>query len=155
MTLTKRAAVAQQELFHRYDELTALWLKAEEELTKLHVPRTVCHVYADYEEDWHDPGSTVCLCLGLVKIKGKWRICHGAFQAHYAGEPDSWTPINDCSAETRVWAAKHLPGLREAVVKSAEDFVPKVDDAIKALKGALNTDINELLAERAKFNGKK
>ena len=31
----------------------------------------------------------------------------------------------------------------------------QVDAAIGAMKKALNTDINELLAERAKFNGKK
>jgi hypothetical protein len=61
-----------------------------------------------------------------------------------------------CSGEVRADAAKHLPGLEKAVVESAERFVPKVDEAIKALSEALGEDGNvaALLAERAKLNGK-
>lgn len=155
MTLTERAERARKELFCRYDELNTLWLKAEEELRKLHIPRDVERVYRSYEPDPDWPGHRDYLHLGLRKDKGKWRICHGASSDVHPEMSIIWTLITECSAEIRVNAAQYLPGLREAVVKSAEDFIPQVDAAIGAMKKALDTDINELLAERAKFNGKK
>lgn len=156
MTLTERAEHSRKELFRRYDELNTLWQQAEEELRRFHVPRDVRHVYHSYDLDPTQPGYRVCqLYLGLRKEKGKWRIFHGTWLDWGPEDPIDWTPITECSAEIRVKAAQHLPGLREAVVKSAEDFIPQVDAAIEAMKTALNTDINELLAERAKFNGRK
>ena len=71
-------------------------------------------------------------------------------------EFSGWTPITECSVETRVEAAKHLAELREAIVKSAEDFVPVVDGAIEELKKALSVPdehLMALLAERTKLNG--
>jgi hypothetical protein len=159
MTLTDRANQARETLFGRYDQLNALWLQAEEQLAKLHIPRPVCHVYLSYEEDHERRESQVEYCLGLQKVKGKWTICHAIHYPFY-GHPDDepeWIPITDCSAEVRVRAAKHLPQLREAVVKSAEDFIPKVDEAIHHLRTALNVPdehLQALLAERAKLNGK-
>lgn len=155
MTLTKRAECARHELFRRYDHLNALWFQAEEELTKLHIPQPVSYVYASYDDDPYDGTTNVSLCLGLQKVKGKWRICHTECPSYDGPGPYDWTPITDCSAETRVRAAKYLPEFREAVVKSAEQFIPKVDEAIKAMQQALNTDIQQLLAERAKLNGRK
>jgi hypothetical protein len=159
MTLTDRAEKARETLFGRYDQLNALWLRAEEELTKFHIPRPVSYPYLKYEEDYQNPLSEVNHCLGVQRIKGKWRVCH-AFDYPYRGYPEfepTWTPITDCSVEIRVQAAKHIPQLREAVVKSAEGFIPKVDEAIKELRNALNLPhehLQALLAERAKLNGK-
>jgi len=159
MTLSERAEEARETLFGRYDQLNALWLQAEQQLTRLHIPRAVDYLY-DECPSWQqpsDPAEVQKEYLGLQKIKGKWRICHGALYAYGVPEVD-WTPITDCSAETRVIAAKHLPGLRQRVVESAEEFVAKVDEAIDAMKAALtlcpSDQIAELLAERAKLNGK-
>jgi hypothetical protein len=160
MTLTDRANQARDALFGRYDQLNALWLQAEEELTKAHIPRLVSCAYLKYEEDYQHPDSEVHHCLGIQKINGKWKICH-AIYCPYLADPCSeptWTPITECSAEIRVLAAKHLPQLREAVVESAETFIPKVDEAINALREAIrpapSDQIRSLLAERAKLNGK-
>ncbi len=156
MTLKRRAEKARTELFARYDQLNALWLKAEERLTKNHVPLPVEHIYARYdsvEQQYYGVGG--CECLGLQKIKGKWRICYGVYW--FSSQPDAdWVPITECSAETRVEAAKHLPGLEKAVIESAEKFIPRVDDAIQALTEALAQPDNlaYLLAERARLNGK-
>jgi hypothetical protein len=95
-------------------------------------------------------------CLGLQKIRGKWRICHGL---DYDVFPDRehWTPITECSAQVRVEAAEHLDKLREAVVKSAENFISRVDEAIEALaevvKHPVRVKNSDALADRAKLNG--
>jgi hypothetical protein len=158
MTFSERAEDVRETLFARYDELNALWLEAEEQLTKLHIPQPVCYSYAKYDEDWRSPNEGwIEECLGLQKVKGKWRICHAAYRPWCEPEAD-WTPIIECSAQTRVEAARHLAGLRQAVVESAENFVPKVDDAIESLRGEIGKSPSDsfgaLLAERAKLNGK-
>ena len=159
MTLTERDRKVRQTLYPRYDELNALWLLAEEELTRFHIPRPVEVKYREYLDDPYDDNTVTYQCLGIQKVKGKWRICHATYPAYSDAELcGGWTPITECSVETRLQAASHLPELREAVVKSAEDFVPKVDEAIDELKNALNVPdehLRALLAERAKLNGRK
>src|SRR5437870_2224988 len=101
MTLEARARKAREELFTRYDQLNALWLAAEERLTNQHIPHEVCHPYHQYNIDEQDPmAGYACNCLGLVKVKGKWRICYGTYDYSYPF-PRDWTPIVDCSAEIR------------------------------------------------------
>jgi hypothetical protein len=155
MTLNQRAEKARKELFSRYDQLNALWEEAEERLTRYHVPCPVQHIYHHSRGLQSDDGPE-CVCLGLQKIKGKWRICYGEYFS--CNQPDAeWQPITECSAEIRVEAARYLPGLENAVVESAEKFIPRVDSAIQALAEALGKPGNlaGLLAERAKLNGKE
>lgn len=158
MTLEERAEKARKELFVRYDKLNALWTKAEEQITKFHIPRPVQFTYRSYPlDEFQDPnGPQVCHCLGLQKLKGKWRICLGTFveSSQCPEEEPSWTQVLECSAEERIDAAKHIPKFRQKVVESAEKFIPKVDEAIAAISEALGTDIADLLAERAKLNGR-
>jgi hypothetical protein len=155
-TLEKRAETAQTTLFHRYDVLTALWTKAEKELTVRHVPHEIEYTYYSpgcYQDAEIDPMIGM---LGIAKIDGKWRLCH-AERYYQSEEPTKWTPIVDCSAYMRVQMARHLPKLREAVVAASEQFIPKVDGAIAALQKELHCEpdnLMELLAERAKLNGK-
>lgn len=152
MTLNQRAEKVRKELFARYDQLNALWLQAEERLTKHHVPRPVQYIYARYSRIVEDDPEAVC--LGLQKVKGKWRICYGECYACSQPGPD-WLPITECSAEIRVAAAEHLSGLEHAAIESAEQFIPKVEMAIQKLTEALGQPdaLAALLAERAKLNG--
>jgi len=156
MTLDQRAEQARKVLFSRYDQLNDLWLRAEKELAKFHIPRAAEFCYQCYDDHGFE-GELLREYLGVRKIKGKWRICLGSFRRETADETsDQWTPITDCSAETRVWAVEYLPQLWEAVVKSAESFIPEVDEAIDKLRKALNVPdehLRALLAERAKMNG--
>ena len=160
LSLDERAESARAALFERYDELNSLWTQAEEQLTKLHIPQGVEHIYRSWDSDPRDPHNPCedYYVLGIQKIKGKWRICHGCCYDSMECVVEDWTPITDSSAEIRVLAASHLPGLREAVIKSAEAFIPWVEEAITKLRNELNlcTDnsLKELLAERAKLNGK-
>lgn len=127
MTLDHRAHQAREQLFERYDQLNALWQKAEEQFRKNHIPRPVVYEFP------RDPDLTVAdelhEYLSLQKIKGEWHICHGGL-LEYSPEDLDWKPITECSAELRVEMVKHLPGLRQAAVESAEQFVPAVDAAI-------------------------
>lgn len=154
-SLDARAEAAQQALFGRYDQLNALWTQGEEQLTRMHIPHSVSYDYSKWMSE--DGPYYEYAAIALVKIAGKWRICYGTFDDI---NPDRavWTPIVECSAEVRIDAAKHLPKLREAVVEAAERFIPKVDKAIAELQAALSSegegDLKELLAERAKLNGK-
>src|SRR5262245_51293626 len=105
MTLEQRAAKARKALFPRYDQLNALWLTVEERLSKYHIPRPPEYIYCEYRVDERDPNSGPAWdCLGMQKIKGKWRICHGSYCWSEDG-PSDWTPIVECSAEIRVRAA--------------------------------------------------
>ncbi len=147
----------QEELFVRYDQLNALFLKVEERLTKHHIPRPVEYIYSKNYIDDNPNGELAFECLGLQKVKGKWRICHGTYTCCQDG-PSAWTPVVDCSAEVRAAAArhvaKHLPDLEKAVIERTEKFIPEVDSAVQALAKALNQplNINGLIAERAKLN---
>ena len=154
MALAKRAEEARKALFERYDQLNALWLEAERQLSKFHIPRPVCYEYAS---DWEDGRPVIGHCLGVRKIKGKWRICCGSYCYFAPDESPDWEPITECSAEIRAGAASHLPKLREKVVESAEEFIPRVDKAIEELKEVLDVpdeNLQALLAERAKLNGR-
>ena len=83
--------------FARYNQLNALWLQAEERLTKHHVPCPVqfSYEYSNPQEPWFD--GVESRCLGLRKVKGKWRICYGEYFS--CNQPDAeWQPITECSA---------------------------------------------------------
>lgn len=157
-TLEKRAEIAQTALFERYDELTVLWTKAEQELTARHVPHTIEFTYSYpscAEEADDDPYAKA---IGIAKKNGAWRLCHA--ERHYCDQSEyAWTPIVDCSAFTRVHVTKYLPKLREAVVTASERFIPEVDEAIARLKKELSAApdgaLLELLSERAKLNGQQ
>ncbi|HTU93808.1 MAG TPA: hypothetical protein VMF69_27255 [Gemmataceae bacterium] len=155
MTLEERAQKVRKELFERYDQLNALWLRAEEKLTRKHVPHPVVFPYLEYEPDYREPAFRMVKCLGLQKISGKWRICYGEYASLSEPEPSDWTPITDCSAVIRVEASKHCPKFEKAVVESAEQFIPKVDSAIQQLSEYLGQpeNLTGLLAERSKLNG--
>ncbi len=147
MTLKPRAEKARKELFERYDQINALWQKAEQELAKEHIPRWFSH-------DFNDDGR-FCESLAMMKHRGEWRI-------HYAEidlacqDMTEYKLITDCSGEIRVRVMRELPGLRQAAVESAERFVKEADEAICQMSEDLGIPDNlaELLAERAKLNGK-
>ena len=90
-------------------------------------------VYYDFPEPsvhYDEDGNAWKQYLCLQKFKGEWRILYGASPINHSQGQES-KPITDCSAEIRVEAVKYLPGLREAVIESAENFIEEVDSAIQ------------------------
>jgi hypothetical protein len=144
-SLEERNRRTAEALAPRYDQLNGLWAEAETRLKAMQVPRYVCVVYnrEDIEpDDAYSP--SYCDCLGLAKVRGEWRLCLGQFvEDAYNGRPSdpdrptNWKPIADCSVEERVEAAPHIAALREEIVKSAEHYVSKVDEAVAHLTKAL------------------
>jgi len=78
-----------------------------------------------------------CYCIGLMKYRSDWRICHGVYADMHEGGPDDWKPIMECSVEERVNAAPHIGKLRKKLVESAEKYVAKVDKAVAEMTTAL------------------
>jgi hypothetical protein len=155
-SLDSRAEKARTALFERYDQLNALWDTAEKQITKFHIPRPVCYEYdslCHFDPQFgEEPYGGIC--LGVQKVKGEWRICHGYYHYNDPNDDHDWKPISECSAEIRVSAVDHIAELRQRVVETAEKFIPLVDTAIETLRSFVDTDIKGLLAERAKLNGR-
>lgn len=147
--------VVQDKLFKLYDELNRVWLVLEKKLTENHIPHPICYIYHSYSPDGRSPHAEVHDCLGIQKVKGQWRICHGTYD-YSEPEPSVWTPITECSALVRVNVAKHIEGLEDAIAKASERFVPKVEKAIKQIHESLfkYASIQDLRDERMSLNGK-
>jgi hypothetical protein len=133
--LELRAERARNQLFERYNQLNALWINAEEVIGRFHIPQAVWYEYRIHVED---SGTETGYCLGVSKIEGKWRICHRTY-CHLTAKSSDVTPITECSEETRVTTAQHVPELLDQVVTSAEQFIPRVDEAIEAVRGFIDS----------------
>ena len=157
--LTARSRETTEALYARYDQLNELWIQAEKLLTQAHVPEPVFFAYDEpwYREPTAQEEPVATFCLGLLKVKGKWRICHGSRPFKLTDQEPDWNLITECSASERVMAAEHLPALYERVIESAKEFVQTVDTAIADLRRSVSMmsseDLQEAPAERAKVNG--
>lgn len=140
MSFFDRAEAARKSLFERYDNLNSQWTKAERRLTRCHIPREVFYKYA--EDTCPDTEYGTTFWLGLVKIKGRWRIAHGSCPVSSERHPDDWIPIIESSAEDRVDAAAHFDDFFSKVIEDAESFVRDVDIAIASLAKA-NGEVDE------------
>lgn len=135
--LDERNERARKALAARYDLLNQKWADAEKMLKSMQVPRSVWIEYDSEPVDPQRPGEwQICYCLGLVKYRGDWRLCHGTYDTSEGG-PDNWKPVVDCSVEQRVAAAPHIGKLRERLVESAEKYISKVDRAVAEMTEAL------------------
>lgn len=147
-----RATVAQNGLFARYDELNETWLHAERMLNSFHIPHGYHVVYQSFRADDVDHNYDEYLHLGMVKIKGNWRICHGCSD-DVRPEVVDWTPITECSAMIRVSAATHFDKLFEEAVRVSEQFLLRTAKAISHLRNFMTSqqDLADELADKAKL----
>jgi len=134
----RRAKVAET-LTGLYDKLNQGWVAIEEKLRSMLPPREAWVSYASWDEDYRDPeAGSIHACIGLVKYRGNWRICHGRYNDMHEPGPGSWKPIVECSVEERVAAVKSVDKLREEILNQAEKSIPKVNDAAAELAKALD-----------------
>lgn len=147
-----RATVAQNGLFARYDELNQVWHDAERMLTSFHIPHEYNVIYVSYWADNDGPSYEEHLHLGLQKVKGSWRICHG-YSDDIHPEVRVWTPITECSAMIRVSAATHFDKLFEEAVRVSEQFLLRTAKAISHLRNFMTSqqDLADELADKAKL----
>jgi hypothetical protein len=135
--LIKRNEVVRSETERLLNHLTELWGAVETKILSMQPPR---HIECEYEaSEYWDVQENYCIVvhefLGLQRHGNKWRVCYGYSSSEV---PEmSWRPINDCSTEVRVEAAKHIDKLMEEVVRSGKEYIPKVKSAIESLENAI------------------
>jgi hypothetical protein len=134
----ERNQQANEELSTRYDTITKLLSEAETKLKRLRPPVSVWLAYGSRPLDPDDPNDprTQWELVGLTKYEDKVRLCH-AYDSDISDISDV-RPIVECAAEVRVKAAKMIRKLRLKVIRSKEEFIPQVDEAIKELMEALS-----------------
>ncbi len=111
-------------LSDRYDALNQTFVEAEQILRSLRSPHAVwvrCNNEGEQE------------LLGLAKHRGRWMICHAV-----GDEFSDVKPITECSISVRVRAAHVVKDLYEKIVKTKEEYIPQVDEAIQELVSFCN-----------------
>jgi hypothetical protein len=122
----------------RYDEIEALWNKAEEDLKRFRIPHAVQHCYfSDYDHGY--PEHHV---LWWMRYGKAWRIVH-EIRTGYSEFDDKrddeceWKPITECPLDLRLAMIAEFQNLREKVVEAAEQAVPTLDEAISSFRKIL------------------
>jgi len=133
--LEKKNLEVRQKLENGLDRLNAMWEQVEQKLIAFQTPRYVNFTYDTQTNP--ESGESAYSMLALAKVGGDWRVCYGIFYDSDHEEPD-WKPITDCSAEIRVEAAKHVSKLKEEIIRTAEGFLPEIENAIASLDEALS-----------------
>lgn len=133
---TDRGRELNESLSLLYKELNDNWDAIERKLRTRVPPRHVWIAYRSWPDEDDQQGGKVRVCLGLVKFRGEWRICHGRYNDMHEHEPDSWKPIVDCAVEERVDAVEHVGALVAAIDAAAEKSKPIVADAVAKLAKA-------------------
>ena len=83
--------------------------------------------------------------LGIVKVKGKWRICHGDMEHRNAHMGIDWTPISDSPNSIRIEMLDKVDELFTQLVKSNEDQLTRIQTAaIKSQSILANLEIANL-----------
>lgn len=127
-----RLELANSSLSQLYTELNNRWWEVQHKLCAMLPPR---ECWSEYKV-WGENGEYRA-CLGLIKFRGEWRICHGVYNNHEENRPDAWKPVHDCSVAERVELIAHIEKLRDAIVAEAEKSIPQVQDAVSKIAAAL------------------
>ena len=142
MTLDERNEEVNQALESRFSQLNSTLEAHEAKLKGMMVPKSVWHMYKSYEDINEQAGHSAGqyrFYLGMVKLRGAWRLCHASQYEDYCGpqEEVDWKPIVEASIEDRIDAAAHIEKLREAIVEAKEKLVPELERAIAGLAKSL------------------
>ncbi len=114
----------------------------EVRLAAMIVPRNVWVMYDWIQDEDREgcPQGRDEFYIGMIKVRGAWRLCHATQYQSYSGwsEGICWKPIVEVSIEERIRAAAHIHELKEAIVHSKEELIPDVEKAIGTLAKSLN-----------------
>jgi hypothetical protein len=131
VTLDQRNQIAEIALSVKYDALNQLIAQAEKHLKDMKPPHDVWTTYDKYFDEY--VGFHTWHLIGLSKYQGAWRLCH----AHDGdmNHDGLWSlqPLVECPIEVRLQSVKHISELQEKIVKAKEEYVPRVDEALKEL----------------------
>lgn len=142
MTLDERNDEVNKALDARFSQLNAALEAHEAKLKAMMVPKDAWVMYDSYDDEDLRSGQTYGqhqAYIGMIKLRGAWRLCHAYHYVSYSGPEDdlNWTPLVEVNIEGRIKAAEHIDKLREAIVEAKEKLVPDVEKAIAALAKSL------------------
>ena len=114
-----------------YNQLNRSWDRAEEFFRNIGVlaPPMVPYGTDDCSVD----------VLGIQKIGGKWRVCVGNIHHNDPEQDPRWKPIVEEGVELRAHLLHKLPELLEALVKTNESVLPRLQRAIVEADHILNS----------------
>lgn len=128
IALDQRNQVAIAKASPLYDRINSVWEKAEDFFRSQGILAPVSYCYTgDHNSEQY---------LGLQKMSGKWRLCHGYFNN---SDPDGteWKLITDEPIERRVSLLKYIAELYEKLVESNEAVIPKLENAAEEAEKTL------------------
>lgn len=131
--MTPPLEVLSAEMQAKYERLTAVWNKAEEQLKRLHIP---LFTYVTFTKAGEDGTHYLAWC-----VYGRdWRLCHGFQPAGIGGTdyPD-FRPLAECTLVVRIAASQGdtYSKLRNALIAKAPHFALEVDQAANQLEQLL------------------
>jgi hypothetical protein len=122
--------------------LTQLQACIESHEERFRQMRIFCEVRFKYDH-WEEieNGSPVGehqQLIGLVRINGKWRLCHANHYFDFSDDfPVDWKPLVDVAIVDRIRAIEHIEALREELIRSKEALLPEIEQAIAKLAAGL------------------
>jgi hypothetical protein len=133
----ERLRRAEKELRESADEVNQLLSAVEAKAVGMN-PGHPVSVHIETFGDDEQGFMEVAVCLGLEKIKDRWRLAQGE------GPTDDpmdwcWTPILECSLEDRIRASAHVEKLFEELLKASEERAQEARDAVAKLKNILGS----------------
>lgn len=142
MTIDERNEEVNKALESRFSQLNAALEAHEAKLKAMMVPVDMWVMYHSYSnDDWRsrDIYGEYQFFIGMIKLKGGWRLCHAYHYFDYSGpeEDFDWKPLVEISVEDRIRATEHIDKLREAIVLKKEKLVPDIEKAIATLAKSL------------------
>lgn len=140
MTIEDKNNELNEVVSDRLKQLQAVIEEYEASLRKLLIPRDVWHTYRtldDEDDQGQCTGSTTEYMIGMTKMGGNWRLCHGICENSGPGHFDS-KPLVDTPIPLRIESVRHLDALRHEIVESKKGLIPEIEDAIQGIKAALD-----------------
>ncbi len=139
MTIEDKNKELNEVVSDRLKKLQVVIEQYEASLKKLLIPRDVWYTYRteDHVDDQGQyNGYSTDYMIGMTKIAGNWRLCHGISDHCGPGHFDS-KPLVDTPIPLRIESIKHLEALRHEIVESKKGLIPEIEDAIQGVKTAL------------------
>jgi hypothetical protein len=121
----------------RLKQLQVVIEEYEASLKKLLILRDVWHTYRtqDHEDEQGQYTGSTDYMIGMTKVGGSWRLCHGIFDQWGPGHFDS-KPLVDTPIPLRFESVKHLEALRHEIVEKKKELIPEIEDAIRTVEAA-------------------
>ena len=127
--LIKRNQKALKQAAPLFDRINHAWDEIEDFFRKQGVLRPASFTYRNWSESNGQGEWGGQRLLGVEKVKGKWRICHGDLYDN--GPLDvSWMPMAECGIELRIEMLEYVGELFAVMVKSNEEYIAEIEQAV-------------------------